>query len=140
RAVCIRIRASHRGIVGLKPPYGLVPYTGIAPLEITLDPCGPMTADVRDNALLLEVIAGPDGVDSRQRGTAPGRYTDALDGGVAGLRIRVLRQSFRHPHSGPDVDARAAAGAQRRGTTAVPGAGDAVREAPPRMPAQAGLS
>ncbi len=70
QAGSIRIPASHCGIVGLKPTYGLVPYTGIAPLEITLDTCGPMTADVGDNALLLEVIAGPDGIDSRQRGVA----------------------------------------------------------------------
>ena len=46
QAGSIRIPASHCGIVGLKPTYGLVPYTGIAPLEITLDTCGPMTADV----------------------------------------------------------------------------------------------
>ena len=58
QAGSIRIPASHCGIVGLKPTYGLVPYTGIAPLEITLDTCGPMTGTVRDNALLLEVIAG----------------------------------------------------------------------------------
>src|SRR6202166_4800578 len=72
QAGSIRIPASHCGIVGLKPTFGLVPYTGIAPLEITLDTCGPMTANVRDNALLLEVIAGPDGLDSRQRGVAAG--------------------------------------------------------------------
>ena len=87
QAGSIRIPASHCGIVGLKPTFGLVPYTGIGPLEITIDTCGPMTANVRDNALLLEVIAGPDGLDSRQRGVAAGRYTEALDGGVKGLRI-----------------------------------------------------
>ena len=113
QAGSIRIPASHCGIVGLKPTYGLVPYTGIAPLEITLDTCGPMTADVGDNALLLEVIAGPDGIDSRQRGAASGRYTDALDGGVAGLRIGVLGEGFGHPNSEPDVDARARAAAHR---------------------------
>ncbi len=113
QAGSIRIPASHCGIVGLKPTYGLVPYTGIAPLEITLDTCGPMTADVGDNALLLEVIAGPDGIDSRQRGAASGRYTDALDGGVAGLRIGVLGEGFGHPNSEPDVDAHARAAAQR---------------------------
>ena len=73
QAGSIRIPASFCGIVGLKPTFGLVPYTGIAPLEMTLDVCGPMTATVRDNALLLEVIAGPDGIDSRQRGVAAGR-------------------------------------------------------------------
>ena len=105
QAGSIRIPASHCGIVGLKPTYGLVPYTGIAPLEITLDTCGPMTADVGDNALLLEVIAGPDGIDSRQGGSAPPRYTDALDGGAEGVRIGVLREGFGHPNSEPDVDA-----------------------------------
>jgi amidase len=114
QAGSIRIPASHCGIVGLKPTYGLVPYTGIAPLEITLDTCGPMTGNVRDNALLLEVIAGPDGIDSRQRGVpAPGRYVDALDGGVAGLRIGVLREGFGHPNSEADVDAKVRAAAQR---------------------------
>jgi amidase len=114
QAGSIRIPASHCGIVGLKPTYGLVPYTGIAPLEITLDTCGPMTATVRDNALLLEVIAGPDGIDSRQRGVpAPGRYVEALEGGVAGLRIGVLREGFGHPNSEADVDAKVRAAAQR---------------------------
>src|SRR6266852_4855902 len=83
----IRIPSSYCGIVGPKPTYGLVPYTGIAPLEITLDTCGPMTAGVSDNALLLEVIAGPDGIDSRQRGVGARRYSDALDGGIKGLRV-----------------------------------------------------
>jgi amidase len=106
QAGSIRIPASHCGIVGLKPTYGLVPYTGIAPLEITLDTCGPMTADVRDNALLLEVIAGPDGIDSRQYQAKPRRYTDALEGDVKGLRIGVLKEGFCHPNSEPDVDAR----------------------------------
>jgi amidase len=113
QAGSIRIPASHCGIVGLKPTYGLVPYTGIAPLEITLDTCGPMTANVRDNALLLEVIAGPDGVDSRQRGVQPGRYTDAVDGGVKSLRVGVMKEGFGHPNSEPDVDAHVSDAAQR---------------------------
>jgi amidase len=106
QAGSIRIPASHCGIVGLKPTFGLVPYTGIAPLEITLDTCGPMTANVRDNALLLEVIAGPDGIDSRQRGIPAGRYSEAIDGGVKGLRVGVLKEGFGHPNSEADVDAR----------------------------------
>ena len=113
QAGSIRIPASHCGIVGLKPTFGLVPYTGIAPLEITIDTAGPMTANVRDNALLLEVIAGPDGIDSRQRGVAAGRYTEVLEGGINGLRIGVLKEGFGHGNSEPDVDARVRAAASR---------------------------
>src|SRR5271169_6826971 len=114
QAGSIRIPASFCGIVGLKPTFGLVPYTGIAPLEMTLDVCGPMTANVRDNALLLEVIAGPDGIDSRQkRGVAAGHYIAALDGGVKGLRIGVLKEGFGLRNSEPDVDARVRDAAQR---------------------------
>ena len=113
QAGSIRIPASFCGIVGLKPTFGLVPYTGIAPLEMTIDACGPMTKDVRDNALLLEVIAGPDGIDSRQRGVPAGHYTDALDVGIAGLRIGAVKEGFGHPDSEPDVDASVRAAAQR---------------------------
>lgn len=72
----IRIPAAYCGIVGMKPTHGLVPYTGIMPIELTLDHCGPMTATVADNALLLEVIAGPDGLDPRQY-SAPSPITRA---------------------------------------------------------------
>jgi amidase len=113
QAGSIRIPASFCGVVGLKPTFGLAPYTGIAPLEMTIDACGPMTANVRDNALLLEVIAGPDGIDSRQRGVAAGRYTEALDGGVKGLRIGVVKEGFGHPNSEADVDARVRDAARR---------------------------
>ena len=113
QAGSIRIPASHCGIVGLKPTFGLVPYTGIGLLEITIDTAGPMTANVRDNALLLEVIAGPDGFDTRQRGVPAGRYTEALDGGVKGMRIAVVKEGFGHPNSEPDVDAHVREAAQR---------------------------
>jgi amidase len=113
QAGSIRIPASHCGIVGLKPTYGLVPYSGIGALEITLDVAGPMTATVADNALLLDVIAGPDGFDSRQRDVKRGDYVGALDLGVAGLRIGVLSEGFGHPNSEPDVDAKVRAAARR---------------------------
>ena len=54
----VRIPASYCGIVGLKPTHGLVPYTGAVPIVPCLDHLGPMTKNVADCALLLEVIAG----------------------------------------------------------------------------------
>ena len=51
----IRIPSAWCGTVGLKPTHGLVPYTGAASVEPTLDHLGPMTRTVKDCALLLEV-------------------------------------------------------------------------------------
>jgi len=102
----VRIPAAYSGIVGMKPTWGLVPYTGIMPIEMTLDHAGPMTATVADNALLLEVLAGPDGLDPRQ-GPLPvdTRYSAQLDAGCAGLRIGVVREGFGWANSEADVDA-----------------------------------
>jgi amidase len=109
----IRMPASFCGVVGMKPTFGLVPYTGILPLEPTLDHAGPITRTVRDNALLLDVIAGPDGIDPRQRDVQVAPATSALDAGAAGLRIAVLREGFGHAHSDPAVDAKVRAAALR---------------------------
>lgn len=110
----IRIPSSYCGIVGLKPTFGLVPYTGILGLEMSIDHCGPMTATVADNALLLEAIAGPDGLDPRQPSVPPaGGYVDALGKGAAGLRIGVLREGFGSAGSDPAVDAMVQSGAER---------------------------
>jgi amidase len=114
QAGSIRIPASYCGIVGMKPTFGLVPYTGIGPLEITLDTTGPMTANVADNALLLEVIAGPDGLDSRQHQVPRvDKYTEALKQGVKGLRIGVLKEGFGHANAEADVEAKVRAAAER---------------------------
>jgi amidase len=111
----IRIPASFCGIYGMKPTHGLVPYTGVMPLELTIDHTGPMSATVADNALLLEVLAGPDGLDPRQQGVPADDYTAALGQGAAGLRIALVPEGFGHANSEPEVDAtvRAAADAFR---------------------------
>ncbi|EMD33904.1 hypothetical protein CERSUDRAFT_125669 [Gelatoporia subvermispora B] len=67
----IRLPAAHCGIVGLKPTFGLVPYTGIVSNEISHDHTGPMSVDVLSNALLLRAIAGVDGIDDRQIAGTP---------------------------------------------------------------------
>jgi amidase len=105
QAGSVRIPASFSGIVGLKPTFGLVPYTGIMGIEATIDHAGPMTADVADNALFLEALAGDDGLDSRQRVPRVDKYTQALGQGVAGLRVAIVREGFGRHDSHPDVDA-----------------------------------
>ena len=100
----IRMPASFCGIVGMKPTHGLVPYTGILGLDPTIDHTGPMTATVADNALLLEVIAGADGLDGRQAAPRTDRYTEALEESAEGLRVGVLDEGFGHPTSDPGVD------------------------------------
>ena len=91
----IRIPGGWCGIYGLKPTYGLVPYTGVFPIELTLDHTGPMARTAADVALLLEVIAGPDGLDPRQgRGLQGEAYSQALTGDVSGLRLGLVQEGF----------------------------------------------
>jgi amidase len=102
----IRIPAAFCGTVGHKPTYGLVPYTGAFPIENTLDHLGPIARTVRDAAVLLGVLAGPDGLDPRQRRDPPSAdYLADLDNGAAGLRIGVVEEGFAIPGlSQPEVD------------------------------------
>jgi amidase len=106
QAGSIRIPSAFCGTVGHKPTHGLVPYTGAFPIENTIDHVGPITRTVADAALMLGVLAGRDGLDPRQRADAPpGGYLDALDAGVAGLRVGVLAEGFGIPGlSQPGVD------------------------------------
>ena len=96
----------------MKPTHGLVPYTGIVPIETTIDHTGPMTATVEDNALLLESIAGEDGMDPRQYSVETASYTEALGQGVSGLKIGVVTEGFGHANSEEDVDASVRKGAK----------------------------
>jgi amidase len=111
----IRIPASMNGVVGLKPTWGLVPYTGIISFECTIDHAGPMAKNVRDTALLLEAIAGPDGMDDRQPFYLPPgalEYSTKLDEWrasidpskpLAGTRIGVLKEGFQIPGMDPNI-------------------------------------
>ena len=110
----IRTPAAYCGIVGMKPTWGLVPYTGAMPIELTIDHLGPMTRSVADNALLLEVIAGEDGLDPRQTAQAQTQhYTAALGEDCSGLKIGVLKEGFGHHNSEPDADEGVRAAAAR---------------------------
>ena len=101
----VRTPASWCGIVGLKPTHGLVPYTGAFPIEPSFDHLGPMGLTVSDVALLLSVIAGPDGFDPRQQNVTVQDYLSALSEPIEGLRIAVLTEGFGRPESDPASDA-----------------------------------
>ncbi len=90
----IRMPSSFSGTYGMKPTWGLVPYTGIMPIEIYVDHTGPMTANVADNALLLEVLAGDDGYDPRIKAPEVQQYTKALGAGIKGMKIGIVREGF----------------------------------------------
>jgi amidase len=93
----IRMPAAWCGVYGLKPTHGLVPYTGIFPIELTLDHTGPIAGSVEDTALLLSAIAGEDGLDPRQNGVETTNYLEDLEGGVEGMKIGVLAEGFGWP-------------------------------------------
>jgi amidase len=102
----IRVPSAFCGIVGLKPTWGLVPFTGIFPLEMTIDHVGPMAHTVHDCALMLETMAGPDGLDPRQHASLQRQpYTTMLKAGGKGLRIGILKEGFGLPDGEKDVDA-----------------------------------
>ena len=103
----VRMPASFSGLCGHKPTYGLVPYTGAAPIEQSVDHLGPMAMSSAACALLLEVLAGyDDGRDPRQfAGLQAKPYVSALTQGVQGLRVGIVREGFATPGAQADVDA-----------------------------------
>ncbi len=109
----VRIPAAFSGCYGMKGTHGLVPYTGAMPIEATIDHLGPITGSVADNALLLEVIAGEDGLDPRQYAPRTARYTEALDKGVHGLRIGLVTEGFGLVGGTPGLDEKVRSAADR---------------------------
>ena len=85
----IRQPAALCGVVGLKPTYGRVSRYGLLAFASSLDQVGPLTLTVRDAALLLEVIAGPDPRDATTAPQQVPHYTEALDADLQGVRLGV---------------------------------------------------
>lgn len=100
----IRQPASMCGVVGLKPTYGLVSRYGLVAYGSSLDQIGPFAHTVRDAALLLNVIAGPDVKDSTSTRLAPRDLLDRIDEPIADLRIGVPKQ-YRREENVPAVSA-----------------------------------
>jgi aspartyl-tRNA(Asn)/glutamyl-tRNA(Gln) amidotransferase subunit A len=85
----IRLPAACCGIVGIKPTYGRVSRAGVMPLSWSLDHLGPMARTVRDAALLLQIVAGPDPRDATSSVRAPGALLAGLERPPHGLRVAL---------------------------------------------------
>ncbi|MFH1045334.1 MAG: Asp-tRNA(Asn)/Glu-tRNA(Gln) amidotransferase subunit GatA [Candidatus Omnitrophota bacterium] len=90
----IRQPASLCGVVGLKPTYGRVSRYGLIAFASSLDQIGPLTKDVRDAALVLNVIAGHDSLDSTCINQPVPDYTQALENNVRGMKIGLPKEYF----------------------------------------------
>ena len=90
----IRLPAGFCGVVGLKPTYGLVSRYGLVAFASSLDQIGPITKDVRDAAMLLNIIAGHDKKDTTSVDTEKKDYTKCLKGDVKGLKIGVPKEFY----------------------------------------------
>ena len=90
----IRQPSSLCGVVGLKPTYGLVSRYGLVAFASSLDQIGPITKDVRDSAMLLNLIAGHDEKDTTSEQIEKKDYTKALKNDVKGIKIGVPKEFF----------------------------------------------
>jgi len=90
----IRQPAALCGVVGLKPTYGLVSRYGLIAFASSLDQIGPLTHDVTDAALLMNLIAGHDPLDSTSIDAPVPDFTKCLDGKVNGLRAGIAKEYF----------------------------------------------
>lgn len=90
----IRQPSSFCGVVGLKPTYGLVSRYGLVAFASSLDQIGPITKDVEDAAILLNIMAGHDEKDTTSIDRPKVDYTKALKNDVKGLKIGVPREFF----------------------------------------------
>lgn len=90
----IRQPAALCGIVGVKPTYGRVSRCGLIAFGSSLDQIGPLTKNVYDAALLMQVIAGYDLYDSTSVKVKVPNYMDGIDDGVEGLRVGIAKECF----------------------------------------------
>ena len=90
----IREPAAFCGIVGLKPTYGLVSRYGLVAFASSLDQIGTLTKDVKDSAMLLNIIAGHDEKDTTSLKYEKKDYTKCLKNDIKGLKIGVPKEYF----------------------------------------------
>jgi aspartyl-tRNA(Asn)/glutamyl-tRNA(Gln) amidotransferase subunit A len=124
----IRIPAAYCGVVGVKPSYGRVPqwpHGAFASVAVA----GPMARTVRDAALMLQVMARPDTRDPYATDAPPPDLLSGIEGGVAGLRVALVRRWGYEPPLDAGGEAALAAAADT-----LRDAGARVEEADPGLP------
>jgi aspartyl-tRNA(Asn)/glutamyl-tRNA(Gln) amidotransferase subunit A len=90
----IRQPASMCGVVGFKPTYGRVSRYGLIAFASSLDQIGPITRNVTDCALILEIISGYDRRDSTSVNVPVPAYTESLGKDISGLRVGIPGEYF----------------------------------------------
>ena len=100
----VRQPADFCGILGLKPSYGRISRHGLVAYASSFDQIGILGHCPEDLALLLEIMAGPDGYDSTALTEHPRPYSSELDRKRT-FRIAYLRQAFQHPALDPEIAA-----------------------------------
>lgn len=90
----VRQPAALCGVVGIKPTYGRVSRYGLVAFGSSLDQIGTVTKDVKDAALLMQVIAGYDAQDSTSARMPVPDYAGGIDAGVKGLRVGIPKEYF----------------------------------------------
>jgi aspartyl-tRNA(Asn)/glutamyl-tRNA(Gln) amidotransferase subunit A len=99
----IRQPAACCGVVGLKPTYGRVSRYGLVAFASSLDQIGPLTKDVTDSAILMNIIAGHDPRDSTAAEVPVPDFTSALMKDVKGMRVGIPKEYFIEGMD-PEVD------------------------------------
>src|SRR4051794_18987291 len=90
----IRGPSAYCALAGIRPTYGLISRMGILPLAFSLDHAGPMAWTAEDCAILLQAMAGHDPADPASANRPIPDYRAALQAGVKGLRIGVIRHFY----------------------------------------------
>lgn len=88
----VRQPSSYNGVVGIKPTYGKVSRFGVIAYASSLDQVGPITKNVKDNALLLEVLAGADDNDETTLKFDIPNYASQITGKIQGVKVGVCNQ------------------------------------------------